>query len=126
MTKLFRILGALLCVAALVQFSTPAMAQSYIRRYALHATASGTTTVVASTAWITSCVITVSTVGTNPIQVKNKEGTAKVLFQAASTALGTIVNFNSGGKDGAVVSTGGIDVVAPATAVEDIFINYYL
>ena len=123
MTKAIRLLGALLCVLGVAQFSQPAMAQTYTRHYTLHVSNSaGTTVITASTAYVATVVITVSTVGTNPIQITNTAGEVK--FQAASTALGTIVNFASNKNDS--VSSVGLKIVAPATAVFDVAITYYL
>jgi len=126
MNKLFRLLGAMFCIAAVAQFSAPSvMAQSYRRQYTVHISASaGTTVVTASTAYIASAVITVSTVGTNPIQITNTAGEVK--FQAASTALGTVLNFNSGSKDNSAPVGAGIKIVAPATAVFDVMLVYYV
>lgn len=124
MRNLFKTIGVVLVMGAWLHLSTPAMAQSYIRRYSVHVAAAPATTVVtAAQAYIATVVITVATVGTNPIQITDTAGNVK--FQAASTALGTIVNFTQASKDGAA-SMLGIKLVAPATAVFDVFINYYI
>jgi hypothetical protein len=123
MTKAIRILGALLCIACVAQISTPAMAQTYVRHYTVHESNNASTVVVtASTAYVATVVVTVATVGTNPIQITNTAGEVK--FQAASTALGTIINFSSNRESSPVLV--GIKIVVPATAVFDVTITYWL
>jgi hypothetical protein len=122
MTKAIRILGALLCVLSVAQFSQPAMAQTYVRHYTVHISASaGTTVVTASTAYVTSVVVAISTVGTNPIQITNTAGEVK--YQCASTALGTLINVGYTKEGGPMLV--GIKIVAPATAVFDVIITYF-
>ncbi len=123
MTKAIRLLGALLCVLSVAQFSQPAQAQTYVRHYTVHISATAATTVVtASTAYVTSVVVSVATVGTNPIQITNTAGEVK--YQAASTALGTIINVGYTKEGGPVMV--GIKIVAPATAVFDVTITYFI
>jgi hypothetical protein len=123
MTKTMRFLGAFLCLCAIVQFAQPARAQTYVRHYTVHESNNASTVVVtASTAYVSTIVVTVATVGTNPIQITNTAGEVK--FQAASTALGTIINFASNKTDAPVMV--GIKIVVPATAVFDVTITYYL
>jgi hypothetical protein len=123
MTKAIRYIGAILCVLCVAQFSTPAQAQTYVRHYTVHISATaGTTVVTASTAYVASVVVAISTVGTNPIQITDTAGNVK--FQAASTALGTIIS--SGYTKDASLQFTGLKIVAPATAVFDVSITYYL
>lgn len=99
------------------------MAQTYVRHYTVHISATaGTTVVTASNAYIATAVIAISTVGTNPIQITNTAGEVK--FQVASTALGTVLNFASNKTDSPLLV--GVKIVAPATAVFDVTITYYL
>ncbi len=113
-----------MCVFAVAQFSQPAQAQTYIRHYTLHVNASaGTTVITASTAYVSSVYVTVATVGTNPIQITNTAGEVK--FQWASTALGTIAPTIQQDKASSVAVVG-LKLVAPATAVFDVTITYYL
>jgi hypothetical protein len=123
MKNLIKGFAVTLAMAAWLTLSTPAQAATYIRHYHLQSTSSATTVVTASNATITSVVITVSTVGTNPVQITNTAG--DVLFQAASTALGTIVNYNNSDKQNGI-SAVGLKVVGPATAVVHIAITYYV
>lgn len=123
MKKAIKLFGALMCVFAVAQFSQPAMAQTYVRHYTLHVAATaGTTVITASTVYVSTLVIAVSTVGTNPIQITNTAGEVK--WQAASTALGTITTFTSSKNDS--VQVVGLKLVAPATAVFDVTMVYYL
>jgi hypothetical protein len=123
MRNMIKYLGLALALGAWLQVSQPAMASpTNIRHYTLQSTSSATTVVTASTAYIASLVITVSTVGTNPIQVTNTAGDVK--FQAASTALGTIITYNATKDTGVVLS--GIKIVGPATAVIAVTITYYV
>ena len=123
MRKLFKALGIALAIFSVAQFSTVTAANGvYVQHYNLQSTSSATTVVTAKTSYVTSVVITVSTVGTNPIQITNTAG--EVLFQAASTALGTIVTYNAGSKDTGILAVG-LKVVGPATAVTHIAITYY-
>ena len=119
-----KLFGALLSIIAVAQFSQPVMAQTNVRRYTVHiAATAGTTVVTAANAYIATAVVTVSTVGTNPIQITNTAGEVK--FQSASTALGTVLNFATGSQAN-VVPIVGIKIVAPATAVFDVMLTYYI
>jgi len=110
-------------MASLFTATTAKAAHPNVRHYNLQSTGSATTVVTALTAYVASVTITVSTVGTNPIQITNTAG--DVHFQAASTALGTIVTYNAGSADTAVAMVG-IKVVGPATAVVHIAITYFV
>jgi len=125
---LFKSLGVALVLSALVQFSTPAMAQTYIRRYAVHLTANGTTTVVSGTVYVSAVVICVSSAGasSNTFTIRNKEGTPKNLYTATNIAVGTYSPVSLRQNE-AMVMTSGIDIViATGTApTADVFITYY-
>lgn len=126
MTKLFRILGAVLTVFAVAQFSQPAMAQTYVRRYATHITSATTVTVTSSTAWVAYYAISVNSATGATVVIKNKEGTAKALFTSPSVSAAAFYQGGSGNKDNAVVMTSGIDITTTGTINCDVFLVYYL
>ena len=123
MTKAIRLLGALVCVLCVAQFSAPVNAQgTYATHQTYHISATaGTTVVTASASYVATVVVAIATVGTNPIQITDTAGNVK--FQSASTALGTTIIFASNKQDGILMT--GIKIVAPATAVFDVSITYY-
>ena len=130
MNKLFKaVVGAFVVVAMSI---TPMYAQStnlnYIHRVQFHITSATTTTVVSSDAYIASIVISTSAVGTAFVcKAQNKEGTPKILIPAlAASAVGTQTLLAGGGREGAILSKGGIDLVSTGTpGVIDVFITYW-
>ena len=137
MTKLIKALGAALVLFAIGYLSTPAMAQTSIRRYNVHLTSKTTTTVTSTTAYISSIVIDCSVVGTSTstLLVQNGESTNKVLFgpydmTSTGTKLnayfGDLISANNGGM---IVATSGIQIVTGGTGTAgtyDVFITYYV
>jgi len=90
---------------------------------AYHITSNTTNTVTSTTAYLTQLVICVTGAGTSwTIQVKNKEATAKVIYQATA-AVGTYV-YSMGGL---ILMTSGIDIVTSGTTAgtADVFVTYY-
>jgi hypothetical protein len=90
---------------------------------ASHITTATTTTVTASTAYVSSLMVCVSVAGAgSTTTVQNKEGTAKKLFVQSSAATGNFqFTFNE-----PLLMTSGIDIVTSATApTVDVFITYW-
>ncbi len=95
-----------------------------VNYYAAHITTNTTTTPTSSTAYISAIVVTCTAAGTTEtIVIKNKEGTAKTIYQSPTLTAGTVTfSFPE-----PIVSTSGIDIVTAgsAAATVDVFCTYW-
>jgi hypothetical protein len=94
--------------------------------FAAHITTNTTTNVTASSAYISSLVITCTAAGTTEIvKVQNKEGTPKVLYQSGTLAVGTLTTPSISTPP--LLMTSGIDIVTSGSgaATVDVFITYW-
>ncbi len=91
---------------------------------ASHITTNTTTTPTSSTAYISAIVVTCTAAGTTEtIVIKNKEGTAKTIYQSPTLTAGTVTfSFSE-----PIIATSGIDIVTAgsAAATVDVFVTYW-
>ncbi len=101
--------------------STTKLSENY---YAAHITTNTTTTPTSSTAYISTIVVTCTGVGTTEtIVIKNKEGTAKTIYQSPTLTAGTVtLSFSE-----PILATSGIDIITAgvAAATVDVFVTYW-
>jgi hypothetical protein len=121
------VLGLALTFSSITPVSAQTGSLSYVHRSVSHITTATTTTITSTNAYITSIVVSTSAVGTAfKVAVQDKAGTARILIPALGTSAVGYQTIFVGGKDNAILMSGGIDLISTGTpGVIDVFITYY-